>query len=68
MNWTEAMKETADAASQDRVSTDPNVMRRAIPAPWHPYEVWLTRVKQPRDLAVRPVTSNAVDHGRKLPD
>ena len=68
MNWAEAMKETADAASQDRVSTDANVMRSAIPASWHPHEVWLTRVKQPRDLAVRRVTSNAVNHERTLPD
>jgi hypothetical protein len=68
MNWAEAMKDTADAASQDRVSTDANVMRSAIPAPWDPYEVWLTRVKQPRDLAARRVTSNAVNRGRRQPD
>jgi hypothetical protein len=68
MNWAEAMKDTADAASQDRVSTEASVMRSAISASWDPYEVWLTRVKQPRDLAARRVPSNAVNHGRKPPD
>ncbi len=51
MNWAEAMKENADLASRESISTDATVMSRETSIPWEPHEVWLTRVKLPRDLA-----------------
>jgi len=51
MSWAEAMKENAIAASRDRRSADASVLRSAPSTSWDPYEVWLTRVKQPRDHA-----------------
>lgn len=51
MSWAEAMKENARVASRDRVSAAANVVRSAPSTSWDPYEVWLSRVKQPRDRA-----------------
>jgi hypothetical protein len=53
MSWAEAMKEVADVAGNDRPATGANIMRSATSATWDPYEVWLTRVKRPRELATR---------------
>ena len=66
MSWTEAMKEHANVASLDRGSTDANVIRSATPTYWDPYEVWLTRVKQPRELAASRATADAESQVRKL--
>ncbi len=51
MSRADALKDSADAASQDRGSGDESVIRVASAASWDPYEVWLTRVKQPRERA-----------------
>jgi hypothetical protein len=66
MSWAEAMKDIADVASRSRVSTDANVIRSATPTYWDPYEVWLTRVKQPRELAASRATADAESQVRKL--
>jgi hypothetical protein len=50
MSWAETMKEAADVAASGRGATDANIIRSASSAPWDPYEVWLTRVKRPREL------------------
>jgi len=42
MNWADMMKENADRASRELV---------AAPTSWEPHEVWLTRIKAPRDHA-----------------
>jgi|APFre7841882724_1041349.scaffolds.fasta_scaffold72545_2 hypothetical protein len=68
MTWAEATKENANGASQDRVSTDANVLRSTTSNSWDPHAVWLTRVKQPRELAASRVTSNAESQVRRLPD
>ncbi len=68
MSWEEAMKEQANVASWDRVYTDANVLRSTPPTPWDPYEIWLTRVKQPRERAASRVTANAESQVRRLPD
>ena len=67
MSWAEAMKENAKAASRDRVPADANVLRSAPPTSWDPYEVWLTRVKQPRERADDRVTANTEVQVRRLP-
>jgi len=59
MSWAQAMKENARTAWRDRVSQDANVVRSAPSTPWDPYEVWLTRVKQPRERAADRFRSNA---------
>ena len=53
MSWAETMKEVADVAANGRTATGANMMRSATSATWDPYEVWLTRVKLPRELATR---------------
>jgi len=68
MSWAEAMKENAKAASRDRVAADANVLRSAPSTSWDPYEVWMTRVKQPREHAADRITANAEGQVRRLPD
>ena len=68
MSWAEAMKEMADVASRNRVFADANIMRSAPSTSWDPYEVWLTRVKQPREHAADRMTANAEGQVRRLPD
>ncbi len=51
MNWTDAMKENAALASREREFTDTVVVARDASASWDPHEVWLKRVKLPRELA-----------------
>jgi len=67
MSWAEAMKEQANAASRDRVHMDANVLRSTPQNSWDPYEVWLTRVKQPRERAAGRVTADAESQVRRLP-
>lgn len=68
MSWSEAMRENARVASRDCVSADANVVRSAPSTPWDPYEVWLSRVKQPRDLAAGRFTANTEKQLGRLPD
>ena len=51
MNWADAMKDNADIASRELISTDATVIPRDASPSWEPHEVWLPRVKLPRDLA-----------------
>jgi len=67
MSWAEAMKEQANVASRDRAYTDGNVLRSTPRISWDPYEVWLTRVKQPRERAAGRVTADAESQVRRLP-
>ena len=53
MNRADAMKDSADAASNDGGTGDEAATRGTTAASWDPYEVWLTRVKQPREHAAR---------------
>jgi hypothetical protein len=51
MNWAETMKGNATNASLATVNDDERVFHRAPAASWDPLDVWLTRIKQPRDRA-----------------
>lgn len=64
MRWEEAMKVNAEAVSTDRVPADADVVRGAASTAWDPYEVWLSRVKRPRDLAIRRAAADAATHVR----
>jgi hypothetical protein len=68
MSWAEAMKENARVASRDRVSADANVLRSVPSTSWDPYEIWLTRVKQPRELAADRFTASTEGQVSRLPD
>lgn len=68
MNWATAMRENARVASRDGVSADANVVRSAPATSWDPYEVWLSRVKEPRDRAASRFTASAESRLRRLPD
>ena len=60
MNWTDAMKNNADLLSRDRASSNLPDTRSAAATSWDPHEVWLTRVKQPRELAARRFADSAI--------
>ena len=51
MSWSETIKGNATVASLEHVAKDERVFRRTQAASWDPFEVWLTRIKQPRDNA-----------------
>lgn len=51
MNWAETMKGNATVALLAHVRDDASIFRRRQAAAWDPFEVWLTRNKQPRDSA-----------------
>ncbi len=55
MNWADTMKANGNVTSSQRYPDDSNVIGGAPPATWDPYEVWLTRIKQPRERAARVV-------------
>jgi len=58
MNWSDTMKEYANRVSGERTfTTDPRDMQVAGSIAWDPHDVWLTRVKQPRDRAAVPATA-----------
>jgi hypothetical protein len=46
------MKERAAVASREPIASDTVVVQSRQMA-WDPHDVWLTRVKQPRELAAR---------------
>jgi hypothetical protein len=49
MNWASTMAGNANDAANKRAPGDQGTPRSVRPAPWDPHQVWLTRVKQPRD-------------------
>ena len=52
MNRADAMTSIADPSLTEAVFKDaPVTGRRDVPTSWEPHDVWLTRVKLPRDLA-----------------
>ena len=60
MSWADTVKATALAVSADRTAT---TARLSVDAPWNwnPHDVWLTRVKQPREVARPPCQDAALD-------
>ena len=51
MKWTETMKGNANVAVPADIADDESGLRRSQAASWDPFEVWLTRIKRPRDNA-----------------
>ena len=57
------MEGSATVALLELVATDGGAFRRTPAASWDPFEVWLTRIKQPRDSAANSAsagTSNGI--------
>jgi hypothetical protein len=58
MNWLETMKQNANRAAKDDAFPGSGDMQGTSSTAWDPHEVWLTRVKQPRDrAAIRAMTA-----------
>ena len=53
MSWSETIKGNATVASLEHVANDESVFRPTQATSWDPFEVWLTRIKQPRDRAAK---------------
>ncbi len=51
MSWAENMKGNATVAFLEHVANHESVLRRTQATSRDPSEVWLTRIKQPRDGA-----------------
>lgn len=62
MNWGDATSGNDDAASRDQGPAGDDVAHGGRSASWDPYDVWLTRVKQPRERAARVLTGKAWQH------
>jgi hypothetical protein len=58
MNWAKTMTAYGSVTSSQRHTVEPGETIGALPEGWNPYEVWLTRIKQPRERAAR-----LVNHG-----
>jgi hypothetical protein len=61
MNLAEAVQGNATVALLERVADGANVARAAQAVSWDPFEVWRTRIKQPRDSAVKISSSRHVE-------
>ncbi len=59
MNWAETMKAYSSVTSSQRYTGALSEIGGTPPEGWNPYEVWLTRIKQPRERAARLVTHGA---------
>jgi hypothetical protein len=53
MNWAETMQRNAHVAPGGHATRPRGTDLRAQREAWSPYEIWLTRIKQPRDSAAR---------------
>jgi hypothetical protein len=51
MKWAASMHESVTGTPSDEVTKDEGSSLSSEPADWNSQEVWLKRVKQPRDRA-----------------
>ena len=63
MNWAETMKGNATVASLAHATIDGVAFRPTHPKSWDPFEVWLTRIKQPRDRAANSALAGTSNGG-----
>ena len=68
MNWAETMKRNATIAVLTHVADDESASRRLLAASWDPFEVWLTRIKQPRDSAAASAPAGTSNSSAKRRD
>lgn len=60
MNWVNTLAGSAAEAANDQVPRDDSTQGNVVPGPWDPHQVWLTRVKQPRDVQRQPANPSPV--------
>ncbi len=60
MNWANTMASNADDVANNRVPNDDGTQRNVGSGSWDPHQVWLTRVKQPRDGRHLPASPSPV--------
>jgi hypothetical protein len=53
MDPNDSLTEGAHAPALERSADAPRAAHGTVHTSWDPHEVWLTRVKRPRDLAAR---------------
>ncbi len=64
MGWTDTMRHNAEVAlcdhgpAGDDAADGTASASASASASWDPYDVWLTRVKQPRELAAQELTGD----------
>ena len=58
-SWPQAIRASADAASDDRTPGDGEIVVGRQATGWDPGEVWLSRIKQPRDRAAMRATAGS---------
>ena len=68
MSWEKAMKEQANIDSRDGGSAEPIAMRSGDSTSWDPYEVWLTRIREPRVRAPSQAPADADSQVCRQPD
>jgi hypothetical protein len=51
MGWTDRVKDHASSVRDGRATSERRIFDQSNSAGWDPYEVWLTRIKQPRELS-----------------
>lgn len=64
MNWAELLRRRATSELQDTARTSAGIFDRSPSSGWDPYEVWLSRVKQPREQAATARTGTAEESFR----
>ena len=64
MNWADQVKATALATAAEHTATPARISVDA-PWSWNPHDVWLSRVKQPREIAIPSARSVATAQPRQ---
>ena len=59
-DWSDAMKDVATITTNGGVATRTSALPDTRATSWDPHEVWLTRIKQPRESAARRAISTPV--------
>ncbi len=63
MGWADTVKATALAVLAERTETTGRNSSHAL-WNWNPYDVWLSRVRPPRDASEQPAVSDPVTQPR----
>lgn len=67
-SWSNVMKANATSvALRDRVSNDGGTGYGMEAAGWNPYDVWLSRIKEPRDHAASSPASASLNPASNMP-
>jgi hypothetical protein len=68
LSWSNVMKANAAVASRHRASSDTGVVLGRQAGGWDPFEVWLSRIKKPRDRAAMSLTAGFSDAASGRPE